>query len=71
MLYLVSQYPKPKYRSGLVTMNVIVEAPSAADAVRQALVIGASGSLENWFGDDPQYCAPKAKALKTGGMFAT
>lgn len=70
-LYLVCQYPKPRYRAGLVTMNVIVEAYSAAEAVRLAVAIGESGTTEKWFGDDAQYCAPKAKALKTGVMFTT
>lgn len=69
-LYLVCQYPKPNKR-GLVTMNVIVEANSGADAIRQAVAIGEDGTSEKWFGPDPCYCAPKAKALKPGVCFTT
>lgn len=70
-LFLVTQYPKPKCRAIMVCMNVIVDAGTKAQAVRQAVAIGEAGTSEKWFSHNPDYCAPKAIALKTGIPFTS
>ena len=52
-LYLVTQAPKPRYRHAMVAGHVIIEAKTAAEAIRLAyanypdyIVIGAADSCK-------------------------
>lgn len=62
MHYLVTQTPKRKYRGGLHTVAMIVDAKNGAEAIRLAVQHGNTGS-ENWFGPSPEYSNPKAEPL--------
>lgn len=65
MQYLVSQKPKPKYKGGLMTIIMVVEAKTAKEALAQAVERGAKHS-EKWFSEAPDYNKPKVEALQVG-----
>lgn len=60
--YIVLQRPRAKYRAGLSTSVMIVEAKTAAEAIRTAVEKGKVGS-EDWFGPSREYCAPEASQV--------
>lgn len=63
-LWIVRQYPKSKYRDGLVSLTGIYEAKSGAEAIRLAL----ANDKDNDFGFNisSDYCKPSASLFVLG-----
>lgn len=61
--YIVSQRPKAKWRHHYRTPVAIIEAGTAAEAIRKACAISHASS-ECWFAPSLDFCAPTAELLK-------
>ncbi len=67
MQHLVTQTPKGRHAYSHVTVAMVVEADSAAAAVRRAR--DATGEAEKWFVPDPHYSAPRAVPLVHNSVY--
>lgn len=67
MQYIVTQKPKPKFRGSLCTAVAIVEAKSAAEAIRVAQA--AADDSEKWFDPHPDFNKPQAEPLTVGAVY--
>lgn len=66
--FIVIQEPKAKYRNTCCTTAMVLEAPSAAAAVRSAIQVG-DRDAEKWFGPSGEYRKPYAQPVMLGKTY--